>query len=171
VGVIANSETIIYKHLILNTCSLTLNDKTKINENYIIKFGNSSNYGKVKRIAGESYEGINLITKEKILMKYIVVKKLSELTRQIKILEEIGGKNNIIQLIDVINNVGYKKRTALIFEYVDNNGVSSKTLFKSLSDFEARYYMYEMLKAINYINSMGIYHRDLHARNFVIDHS
>lgn len=35
---------------------------------------------------------------------------------------------------------------------------------------DVRYYMYELLKAIDYCHSMGIMHRDVKPHNVMIDH-
>ena len=34
-------------------------------------------------------------------------------------------------------------------------------LYQTLSDYEIRYYLYELLKALDYCHSMGIMHRDV----------
>lgn len=60
------------------------------------------------------------------------------------------------------------KTTSLIFEYVNN--YDYRKLYPTLTDSEARYYMYEILKAIEYCHSQGIMHRDIKPHNIMIDH-
>ena len=62
------------------------------------------------------------------------------------------------------------KTPALIMEYVDTGDVDFRTLYKSFNDFDIRYYIYEVLKALDYCHSKGITHRDVKPHNIMIDH-
>ena len=48
---------------------------------------------------------------------------------------------------------------ALIFEHVNNT--DSKQLYQTLTDYDIRNYLYELLKALDYCHSMGIMHRSV----------
>lgn len=56
----------------------------------------------------------------------------------------------------------------MIFESVDN--IDFRTLYPTFTDMDVRYYMYELLKALDYSHSMGIMHRDVKPHNVMIDH-
>lgn len=55
-----------------------------------------------------------------------------------------------------------------MFEYVNNTDF--KVLYPRLSDFDVRYYIFELLKALDFCHSKGIMHRDVKPHNIMIDH-
>jgi casein kinase II subunit alpha len=55
-------------------------------------------------------------------------------------------------------------------EYIDTNDVDFRTLYKSFSDYDIKYYMFQILKALDYCHSKGVMHRDIKPQNIVIDH-
>ena len=55
-----------------------------------------------------------------------------------------------------------------IFEHVNNTDF--RTAFPKLSDFDIRYYIYEVLRALDFCHSKGIMHRDVKPHNIMIDY-
>jgi len=67
-----------------------------------------------------------------------------QIKREIKILQNLYGGPNIVKLLDVVRD-DESKTPSLIFEYVNNTDF--KVLYPSLSDYDIRYYIFELLKA------------------------
>ena len=95
--------------------------------------------------------------------------KKTKIRREIKILQTLKGGVNIINLIDVVRDP-MTKTPALIMEFVDTGDVDFRTLYKTFTDFDIRYYIYEVLKALDYCHSKGVIHRDVKPHNIMIDH-
>lgn len=67
-----------------------------------------------------------------------------QIKREIKILQNLYGGPNIVKLLDVVRD-DESKTPSLIFEYVNNTDF--KVLYPLLSDYDIRYYIFELLKA------------------------
>ena len=132
------------------------------------------NYEIIKKIGrgkySEVYEGINTQNNERIVIKILKPVKKTKIRREIKILQTLSGGVNIINLIDVVRDP-MTKTPALIMEYVDTGDLDFRTLYKSFKDYDIRFYIYEVLKALDYCHSKGIMHRDVKPHNIMIDHS
>jgi len=59
------------------------------------------------------------------------------------------------------------KTPSLIFEHIENTDFRS--LFPVLTDMEIRFYIFELLKALDYCHSKGIMHRDVKPQNIIVD--
>ncbi|SCU77861.1 LAME_0A02476g1_1 [Lachancea meyersii CBS 8951] len=154
----------------------------------------------------EVFQGVQLATKSKIVIKMLKPVKKKKIKREISILTNLSnvaapptaepfdresyyenksndvrefmraevynlphdGHKNIIQLLDVVRDQ-VSKTPSLIFEHVEN--VDFRTLYPTFNDLDIRFYMFELLKALDFCHSMGIMHRDVKPHNVMIDHA
>ncbi|XP_070777841.1 mitogen-activated protein kinase 15 [Enoplosus armatus] len=88
--------------------------------------------------------------------------------REIMFLQEFGDHPNIIRLLNVVRAQN-DKDIYLIFEYMDTDlhaVIKKGTLLK---DIHKRYVMYQLLKAIKYLHSGNVIHRDQKPSNVLLD--
>ena len=141
-------------------------------ESLSIKWNSPENYEIIKKIGhgkySEVFEGVDISTNQKIVIKVLKPVKKEKYKREVKILLNLSGGINIIKLLNTVKDP-ISKTPALIFEYVNNTHFRS--LYPVLTDFQVRYYIFELLKALDYSHSMGIMHRDVKPQNVMIDHS
>lgn len=141
-------------------------------ENHQTDWGDQDNYQLVRKLGrgkySEVFEGVDIRTpNQKVVVKILKPVKRKKIKREIKILENLRTGPNIITLLDVVKDP-VARTPALIFEYVNNRDF--KQLYQTLTDYDIRYYMFELLKALDYCHSMGIMHRDVKPHNVMIDH-
>jgi len=110
---------------------------------------------------------VNILNNQKCVIKILKPIRKKKIQREIKILQNLCGGPNVIKLLDIVRDPA-SKTTSLVFEYVNNTDY--RVLYPELTDFDVRYYIYEVLKALDFAHSMGIMHRDVKPHNIMIDH-
>ncbi|XP_034675451.1 casein kinase II subunit alpha-2-like [Vitis riparia] len=140
-------------------------------ESLTVQWGDQDDYEVVRKVGrgkySEVFEGINVTNNERCVVKILKPVKKKKIKREIKILQNLCGGPNIVKLLDIVRDQ-HSKTPSLIFEYV--NSTDFKVLYPTLTDYDIRYYIYELLKALDYCHSQGIMHRDVKPHNVMIDH-
>jgi casein kinase II subunit alpha len=138
---------------------------------FVIEWNSVEPYEVIKKVGNgkysEVFEGIDSRTDTKVIIKILKPVKVNRYNREIKILKNLQGHPNIISLLDIVKDPTFKT-PALVFEYINNTHF--RTLYPKLTDFEIRFYLFELLKALDFCHSNGIMHRDVKPHNIMIDH-
>jgi casein kinase II subunit alpha len=108
-----------------------------------------------------------VVNYQKCVIKVLKPVKKKKIKREIKILQNLSGGPNIVALLDVVRDP-VSKTPSLIFENVNN--IDFRTLYQRFVDNDIRYYINELLKALDFCHSKGIMHRDVKPHNVMIDH-
>lgn len=134
-------------------------------------FSEQDDYEVIRKIGrgkySEVFSGVNSSSGNKCVVKILKPVKKKKIKREIKILQNLCGGKNIIKLLDVVRDP-QSKTPALIFEHVNNTDF--KVLYPTLTDYDIRYYIFELLKALEFCHANGIMHRDVKPHNVMIDH-
>lgn len=140
-------------------------------ERFSVEWGDQDKYEVIRKVGrgkySEVFEGSKISTSERCIIKILKPVKKKKIKREIKILQNLRGGPNIIELLDVVRDPT-SRTPSLIFEHV--NAADFKVLYPTLTDLDIRYYMYELLKALDFCHSKGIMHRDVKPHNVMIDH-
>jgi len=136
-----------------------------------VEWGEQDDYQVVCKVGrgkySEVFEGIRVADSKKVIIKILKPVKKKKIKREIKILMNLAGGTNIIRLLDIVRDP-QSKTPCLVFEHVANTDF--KVLYPTLTDYDIRYYVHELLKALDFCHANGIMHRDVKPHNVMIDH-
>lgn len=100
------------------------------------------------------------------VVKVLKPVKTKKILREVNILRNLTGGPNIVALLDCIRD-DVNKTPALVFEHINNT--NHKIAFGKMDDIDVRFYIYQVLRALDYAHSQGIMHRDVKPQNIMYD--
>ena len=137
-----------------------------------IKWSSLEDYRVVHKVGrgkySEVFEGLNTANKSKVCIKVLKPVSRNRILKEVKVLQNLCEGPNIVRLLDVARDEA-SKTPCLIFEYINNTHY--RELFSErFTDLDLRYYMYQLLRALDYSHSQGIMHRDVKPQNIMFDY-
>ncbi|KAL1718905.1 kinase-like domain-containing protein [Schizophyllum commune] len=140
-------------------------------ENFTIEWSEPDRYEIVRRLGGGKYSevftGIDMVNNEQCVVKVLKPVAAKKIKREIKVLRNLTGGPNVVALLDVVRDPSGKYHS-LVMEYVNN--VEWKILYPSLTEADIKHYTFQLLKALDFVHSHGIMHRDVKPGNVMVDY-
>lgn len=116
----------------------------------------------------EVFEGIQMSTNKKVVIKVLKPVKKKKFKREIKILQCLNGAPYVIQLLACVR-CPETRYHSLIFEHVDTGPLDFKQLYMTFKEEDVKLYMYQLLHALDFSHSVGVMHRDVKPHNVMIN--
>ncbi|KAM4643377.1 casein kinase II subunit alpha'-like isoform 1-T1 [Amazona ochrocephala] len=101
-------------------------------EAHVPSWGNQDDYQLVRKLGrgkySEVFEAINITNNERVVVKILKPVKKKKIKREVKILENLRGGTNIVNLVDTVKDP-VSKTPALVFEYINNTDFKKSLAF------------------------------------------
>lgn len=104
---------------------------------------------------------IKVIDKEKIMKGGLI----DQIKREISVMRLIKHPN-VVRLYEVMAS---KNKIYFVMEYVRGGELFGKVVKGKLKEDAARHYFQQLIAAVDYCHSRGVYHRDLKPENLLLD--
>ncbi|KAM7500545.1 hypothetical protein LguiA_024959 [Lonicera macranthoides] len=143
------------------------NAKTRVSKYELGRTLGEGSFAKVKFaknvVTGENV-AIKILDKEKVLKH----KMIGQIKREISTMKLIRHPN-VIRMYEVMAS---KTKIYIVLEFVTGGELFDKISSRCrLKEDEARKYFQQLVNAVDYCHSRGVYHRDLKAKNLLLDAS
>lgn len=140
-------------------------------ENVAIEWGQQEDFEVVRKLGRGKYSevflGLSVKDLSEVVIKVLKPVRKEKIKREFKVLQVLQGCRGVPRLLNIVRDPS-SKAAALILEYTENQDF--KKFFPKLTDFEIRYYLYELLFILDHAHSCGVMHRDVKPGNLMIDH-
>ncbi|CAH0546079.1 unnamed protein product [Brassicogethes aeneus] len=134
-------------------------------------YENIEDYSLIRKLGHGKYsivfEGLHEAKNERVVIKMLKPVRKKKVKREIKILDVLRGGVNIVKLLSVVS-IPSSDLPALVFEQLAHND-DFKNIYLTLNEPDTRYYLYEIIKALDFCHSKGIMHRDVKPHNIIVD--
>lgn len=114
------------------------------------------------------YEGLELATNKKVVIKILKPIRKSKVLREVKILKTLEQVQGVPRLLDIVKD-NSTKTPSLIMDHSENQDFLA--LFAKLDELDAKFYLWEILRVLDLANANGVMHRDIKPSNILVDHS
>ncbi|KAG8067723.1 hypothetical protein GUJ93_ZPchr0005g16103 [Zizania palustris] len=117
------------------------------------------------------YHAMNIVTSQTVAIKVIDKDKIlkvglmDQVKREISVMKLVRHPN-IIQLYEVMAT---KSKIYFVLEYVKGGELFTKVAKGRLKEDVARKYFQQLVSAVDFCHSRGVYHRDLKPENLLVD--
>lgn len=117
------------------------------------------------------YHGKNMVTEQSVAIKIIDKEKIlkvgmiDQIKREISVMRLVRHPN-VVQLYEVMAS---KAKIYFVMEYVKGGELFNKVAKGKLKEDVARKYFQQLIGAVDFCHSRGVYHRDLKPENLLLD--
>jgi casein kinase II subunit alpha len=137
---------------------------------YKVEYGDIDRY-KIRSFLGKGkysqvFEGVDS-EGGRCVIKVLKPVRNKKILREILILKRLLGADNVVQMVDVVRDRDGNS-TGLVFGYEEHE--DTRSLFKTFTLDDVRYYSREILRTLEHCHSRGIIHRDIKPHNLIINH-
>ncbi|KAJ7947372.1 Non-specific serine/threonine protein kinase [Quillaja saponaria] len=145
--------------------SRACNSRTRVGKYELGRTLGEGNFAKVKfarNIQNGEHVAIKILDKEKVLKH----KMIAQIKREISTMKLIRHPN-VIRMYEVMAS---KTKIYIVMEFVTGGELFDKIASKGrFKEDEARKYFQQLINAVDYCHSRGVFHRDLKPENLLLD--
>lgn len=138
-------------------------------ESFRPEWGSPKGYVVKKKVGRGKFSTVYLAKNpegKRVALKVLVPVDIRKYIKEIKILRNLNGHENIVQLLDLVQDKLTGINT-LVFEWITIR--DWKHVYGRFGPDEVKYYMRKLLEGLDYAHSKGIIHRDLKPQNIGVN--